>query len=85
MVEIRKGFYGLPQASILAYNLLCARFAVGNYYPTHQIVYSLLVDDFGIKYIKKRDVEHLLTLLGLHYTMKVDWHLMHQAYMGLYC
>ena len=29
MVEIRKGIYGLPQAGILVYKLLCIRLAAG--------------------------------------------------------
>ena len=39
----------------------------------HPISFTLWVDDFGIKYIDKAHVEELLTLLGLHYKMKVDW------------
>ena len=84
MVEIRKGIYGLPQAGILAYKLLCIRLAAGGYYPAQHtpglflhekqpISFTLWVDDFGIKYIDKAHVEELLTLLGLHYKMKVDW------------
>jgi hypothetical protein len=84
MVEIRKGIYGLPQAGILAFKLLCIRLATGGYYPAQHtpglflhekqpISFTLWVDDFGIKYIDKAHVEELLTLLGLHYKMKVDW------------
>ena len=60
MVEIRKGKYGLPQAGILAYNLLCARLVVGDYYPaphtpglfvhkTRQIDFSLWVENTSRK------------------------------------
>ena len=33
----------------------------------------LYVDDFGIKYFKKEDAEHLLTFLSKHYTYIMDW------------
>ena len=59
-IEIQKGMYGLPQAGILANNLLIERLDAFGYYPVEftpglwrhkwrPIVFSLVVDDFGVK------------------------------------
>jgi hypothetical protein len=61
MCEIRKGIYGLPQAGILAKQLLKERLTLGGYHEapnttglfTHEhngISFTLWVDDFTIKY-----------------------------------
>ena len=58
--EIIKGIYGLPQAGILANNLLKKRLAKSGYFEvphtpglwkhiTRPIHFTLVVDDFGIK------------------------------------
>jgi hypothetical protein len=60
-VEIRKAIYGLPQAGILSNLLLRKRLAPAVYYEvahtpglwrhvTRPIQFSLVVDDFGVKY-----------------------------------
>ena len=77
MVEIRKGIYGLPQAEILANDLLLIRLAGGGYYPaphtpglflheSRPLSFTLWVDDFGVKYSEKQHVVDLLELLGLY-------------------
>jgi hypothetical protein len=61
-IEIQKGMYGLPQAGILANELLQRNLAKDGYRPTqhthglwthdtHPISFSLVVDDFGRKII----------------------------------
>ena len=58
-----KEMCGLPQAEILAHNLLKERLAEHGYYQhsiipgprkheTRPIVFTLVVDDFGVKYVK---------------------------------
>jgi hypothetical protein len=42
-------------------------------HKTRPIIFTLVVDDFGIKYMDKNDVEHLKTCLEEIYTMKIDW------------
>ena len=37
------------------------------------ISFTLVVDDFGIKYIGKEDANHLLAALQEHYTLDIDW------------
>jgi hypothetical protein len=70
-VEIRRGMYGLPQAGIIANQLLVKRLAPFGYYPvTHTpglwrhkhrpILFSLVVDDFGVKYVGKEHANHLI-------------------------
>jgi hypothetical protein len=70
-IEIQKGMYGLPQAGILANKLLQRNLAKDGYRPTqhthglwkhdtHPISFSLVVDDFGVKYVGREHAEHLM-------------------------
>ena len=89
--EIRKGMYGLPQAGIIAQELLKERLSKHGYHQskktpglwthdTRPISFSLVVDDFGVKYTNKADADHLLQTLEKHYTaVATDWT------GGLYC
>jgi hypothetical protein len=83
-LEIRKAIYGLPQGGILANQLLRKRLAPEGYYEvahtpglwrhvTRPLQFTLVVDDFGVKYERKKDVDHLLAVLEKHYTVEVDW------------
>ena len=83
-VEIRKGMYGLPQAGRLANDRLVKFLAPHGYAPvpitpglwthtTRPLAFTLVVDDFGIKYVDKADAQHLLDTLRLLYTASVDW------------
>ena len=83
-MEIRKGMYGLPQAGILANKLLKERLAKHGYYEvphtlglwthiTRPIVFTLVVDDFGIKYCGKQHTQHLPQALHKEtYTVETD-------------
>ena len=64
MVEIRKGMYGLPQAGLLAQQRLNAHLLKLGYtkcthtpdlytHHTRPTTFTLVVDDFGIKYNSK--------------------------------
>ena len=35
--------------------------------------FTLIVDDFGVKYTRKKDAEHLLSVLREHYAISADW------------
>ena len=83
LVEIRKGMYGLPQAGLIAQERLNTHLATGGYTPakhtpglyTHHTIkttFTLVVDDFGIKYHHKHDALHLLTLLQKKYNITID-------------
>jgi hypothetical protein len=73
-IEIRKGMYGLKQAGLLANQLLQTRLApFGNYparhtpglwlHKTRPISFTLVVDDFAVKYVGKHHAEHLRNAL----------------------
>jgi hypothetical protein len=68
-IEIRKGMYGLKQAVLLANQLLQTCLAPFGYYParhtpglwlhqTRPISFTLVVDDFAVKYVSKQHAEH---------------------------
>jgi hypothetical protein len=85
LAEISKGIYGLKQAGLLAQQRLVYHLAEHNYFPisttspcifkhkTRDLVFSLVVDDFGVKYKEKCDVQELLMTLRLLYVVKEDW------------
>jgi hypothetical protein len=71
--EIRKAIYGLPQVGVLANKLLKTRLAPSpsGYYEvphtrglwkhiSHPISFTLVVDDFGVKYVGKQHADHLV-------------------------
>ena len=83
-MEIRKGMYGLPQAGKLAHDKLKKLLISRDYHPaphtpglwTHKrkdIYFSLVVDDFGVKYTKESDVQELIQLLSTTYTVTTDF------------
>jgi hypothetical protein len=70
----QKAMYGLPQSGLLSNQLLRKRLAPHGYYEcTHTpglwkhesrpISFTLVVDDFGVKYINKEDAQHLNAVL----------------------
>ena len=76
--------YGLKQAAILAYKQVSGLLKKAGYYPligsmgmwkhhTKPTMFCLCVDDFGIKYFSKEDVEHLENALKPQYQAKIDW------------
>ena len=76
--------YGLPQAGLLAQELLEKRFGEHGYpqskiiaglwkHKTNNVTFILVVDDFGVKYIRKGDVDHLISILKKSYDITEDW------------
>ena len=83
-MQIEKGMYGLPQAGILANKLLRTQLAPHGYfelphtpglwkYISRIVQFSLVVDDFGIKYKGEENVNHLLNVLKGDYEISEDW------------
>ena len=83
-VRIKKGMYGLKQAAVLAYDNLVKILAPFGYRPiphttglwkhdTKPISFCLCVDDFGMKYFDKKDVDHLISALQSNYVISTDW------------
>jgi hypothetical protein len=73
-LELRQAVWGLPQAGILANKQLRGKLAPFGYqeckntpglwyHETRPITFTLVVDNFGVKYISKEDVNHLIVSL----------------------
>jgi hypothetical protein len=76
--------YGLPQAGRLANNLLVKRRAPHGYHPvehthgmwshtTRPVTFTIVFDDFGVKYVGKDNVDYLLNALKENYEVTEDW------------
>ena len=93
VVEVLKGIYGLPQAGILAQDRLVKHLATYGYiqaehtpclfrHVSNSVSFTLVVDDFGIKYTTAEDADHLLSALRELYIMTED-RAAHQKYVGI--
>ena len=80
MVRVQKGMHGLPQAGIIAQQLLKKRLNLKGYcqsdtnpgYWKHDwqpISFSLVVDDFEVKYVGEQYANHLLAVLRKDYVV----------------
>jgi hypothetical protein len=90
--EVPRGMYGLPQAGIIAQELLTKRLHKAGYrqskitpgYWRHHwrpISFTLVANDFGVKYTNKDDVEHLMNILKQDYEIDTNWE--GTRYLGL--
>lgn len=83
LFQVNKGMYGLPQAGLLAQNRLIQHLAAHGYHQTAATClfrhdangtdFSLVVDDFGVKYTTKEGAQHLIDTLQKLYTITIDW------------
>jgi hypothetical protein len=82
--EIQKGMYGLPQAGIIAQQLVKERLQKHGYHQsqttpglwkhdTCPISFSLVVNDFGVKYVGKENAQHLLGTVRHYYKCSCNW------------
>ena len=76
--------YGLKQAGIIADMELTKHLENFGYHPfqhtpglwkhnTRATIFTLVVDDFAIKYASRKDAEHLLQALRAKYSISTDW------------
>eukprot|EP00804_Cyclotella_cryptica_P002622 CCRYP_010444-RD/>CCRYP_010444-RD protein AED:0.34 eAED:0.29 QI:0/-1/0/1/-1/0/1/0/485 len=83
-LEIRKCVYGLPMAGALANKLLRIATCPHGYYEvahtpglwrhiTRPIAFTLVVDDFGVKYEGQEHAQHLVDTLKKYYKFAEDW------------
>ena len=83
-IEANRGMYGLPQAGLLANELLEKRLKKRGYYQSklvsglwkHEwrpIQFTLVVDDFGVKYVGKEYALHLNATLEDNYGVTTEW------------
>ena len=93
LMEIRKGIYGLKQAGKLAQDRLIMHLAKHGYsqcistpclfrHETNGVAFTLVVDDFLIKYSNKDAADHLLAALRELYILKDDF-ASTQKYVGI--
>jgi len=93
VVAVHKGIYGLPQAGKLAQDRLIQHLAGHGYHlaantpclfkhVSNSVSFTLVVDDFGIKYTKDEDADHLLKALRELYVMTED-RATTQKYVGI--
>ena len=82
-IKIRKGMYGLPHAGKIANDRLRKHLQPYGYTPvkhtpglwkhaTRPISFTLVVDDFGVKYTNLDDVTHLQAALEKQYEITID-------------
>jgi len=83
-IEIRKGIPGFKQAGKLASERLTVHLSKFGYAPflrisslwkhnTKNIMFTLVVDDFDVKFVNKADAKHLVSALESLYPITVDW------------
>jgi hypothetical protein len=83
-IRAKRGMYGLPQAGLLANKLLEKRLNKHGYrqsklvpglwkHDTRLIQFTLVVDDFGVKYVGEEHAQHLKNTLEEHYKLTCDW------------
>ena len=83
-MEIRKGMYGIPQLGILSNKLLKERLTKYGYnevahtpglykHDTRPVWFTLVVDDFGIKYISQDNAQNLIDALKEFYKVEIYW------------
>ena len=83
-IEMQCAVWGLPQAGILANKLLSKRLLPHGYYEckhtpglwqhlTRPISFTLAVDDFGVKYVGREHVDHLIKCIKEKYELTKDW------------
>eukprot|EP00804_Cyclotella_cryptica_P028233 CCRYP_014586-RB/>CCRYP_014586-RB protein AED:0.36 eAED:0.36 QI:0/0/0/1/0.33/0.25/4/0/366 len=83
-LQANKGMYGLPHGGLIANVLLEKRLNKAGYFQsklvpglwshkTRPISFTLVVDDFGVKYIGKEHALHLQSVIEQHYKCSTDW------------
>ena len=90
---INCAWYGAPQSGKIAHENLVAHLKKHGYvraghteglftHITRNISFTLVVDDFGIKYIDEADVHHLIRIMKEKYSFKVDFDA--KQYIGIH-
>jgi hypothetical protein len=83
-LEMQRAMWGLPQAGILANKFLKKWFAPHRYFECKQmpglwkhakcpISFTLVVDNFRVKYMRQKDINHLIKCIKEKYELTKDW------------
>ncbi len=81
---MQRAVWGLPQAGILANKCLQRKLAPFGYYKcintpgfrrheSRPLTFTLVVDNFGVKFVNKNDVDLLISSIKKTYTLTKDW------------
>lgn len=81
--EVGSGYYGLTQAGTLSHDMLSTRLEEAGYFETattpglwrhtwRHIQFVLIVDDFEVEHVRKKDSDHLANILCEHHTISQD-------------
>jgi hypothetical protein len=92
-IEMRRAVWGLPQAGILANKKLRWKLEPHGYFKrentpglwyhiSQPILFTLVVDDFGLKFVGKEHADHLIKCLKETYKLTEDW--TGSLYCGVY-
>ena len=82
-LKIVKGMYVLPQSGNMAHNLIKKRLYEAGYFPVQftsglwrnvwsPVTFTLVVDDFGIKFTGDTHANHLIQTLKKDYEITID-------------
>lgn len=83
-IQANRGMYGLPQSGLLANELLEERLNKRGYHQSklvpglwshkwRPVQFTLVVDDFGVKYVGEEHAKHLKDTLEENYTVTTEW------------
>jgi hypothetical protein len=83
-IRAKRSMYGLPQSGLLANKLLEKRLNKHGYqqsilvpglwkHDTQPIQFTLVVNDFGVKYFGEEHAHHLKNTLEEHYKLTCNW------------
>ena len=81
---MRRAVWGLPQAGIRANKRLRRKLPPFGYsesvntpglwtHKSRPISFTLVVDDFGVKYVAQDDIDHLIASIKSTYSLTEDW------------
>ena len=83
-IKMQRAVWGLPQAGILANKHLRRKLAPFGYtecvntpglwkHETQPISFTLVINNVGVKYVSKNNVDHLIASIEMTYTLTEDW------------
>ena len=91
LFEVVRSLYGLPHAGKISQDELISHLAQHGYHQTstpclfrhtdNGITFTLVVDDFGVKFRHKASVQHLIDILQLRYQLTTKWNA--TKYLGI--
>jgi hypothetical protein len=91
LFEVVKSLYGLPHAGNISQDSLITHLATHGYHQTsttclfrHEsngVTFTLVVDNFGVKFTNKQSAQQLIDCLKLRYPLTVNWNA--TKYLGL--